>query len=851
LFRIPNAGFAGWFFPLIALLVIGLGPGSAWAFLPNPDLLTVSPATAKAGTTVEVRISGTNLDEARTLRFTEKRIRVKPVTRPADEFVAEPQPVPNRFEVTIPEDVAPGVYEVRSLGYFGLSTARPFLVVEPDAREIAEEGNHASPETAFPIDLNSAVTGRLESRRVDWYRFEARRGERILAQVWAERLDSRADVLLVLSDSEGRELESSRLHFGRDPLVDVRVPADGEYFLAVSDTLYRGNAQFFYRLELSTDPLVDFVFPPAGRPGAEQDFVFHGRNLPGGSLGEGLSWEGKPIETLDVRLEVPEEARVPPGIFPGKPRQGMLPAFTHRIEGANPVRIGFATAPVREEQQGRERQKLEVPCEVAGRFEERGDFDVYRFPAKKGQTWWVEVMSERLGCLTDPYLLVERIQTDEAGVETVSKVAENDDPPSFYGADALDDTNADTLDAALSFTAKEDGLYQVTIVNQSAGGSIAHLYRLAIRQAQPDFQLISATERTKTINNDAYPAAPLLRRGGSMVYRILALRRDGFEGDIVVRAAGLPNGVSSEPLVLSGDTREGYLPLQAAPDAKPWAGAIRIQGTAQIEGREVVRDARSASIIWGTRVFAHQRQVRSRLDEENVLSVMAAETEPCRLAVPGDRRYSVKLKEKLEIPVRVEDAGARKGNLQVEPFGLPGMLRRPPKVLIQEGESEGTLVIDFTPKGSFKVKPGTCQFVLRGIGNARYRQNPEGAKRAEAELERLEKLAAEFAAKEKAERKRVAELEAVVKKSRQATGEASDEASQEAAKSDPAKAERELEAARQELANLSASVKKSASVLKSARKEAQAAAKLAQEKTSRFATYSLPITVTVLKSEPR
>ncbi|MEM7011217.1 MAG: hypothetical protein AAF585_07005, partial [Verrucomicrobiota bacterium] len=491
-----------------------------------------------------------------------------------------------------------------------------------------------------------------------------------------------------------------------------------------------------------------------------------------------------------------------PGVFAGKPRHGIVPSFEHRVGDSNPVRIGFASAPVVQENPAEEIQQLQAPCEVSGRFDEAADFDVYRFKATKGQTWWIEVISERMGAMTDPYVLVERIDAEEK-----AKVAESDDPPSFYGPDTLDDLNVDTLDPSLSFAAKEDGEFQVSIFNNSASGSLAHLYRLAIREAKPDFQLIAGTELTKTINNDAWPMAPLLRQGGSLIYRILVFRQDGFEGDIVVTAEGLPEGVTAPPLVMTGTTHEGYLTLQCAPGTPAWTGPIRIVGRAKIGDTEIAHDARSASIIWGIRVFANQRQVRSRLDEEIVLSIIDSETEPTRIATAEDKIWKVALKEKLEIPIKIEDV-ARLGAMQVEVFGFPGLLRSPPKVSVPEGAKEAKLEINFTPTGSFKVVPGKHQFVLQGIGNTNYVYNPNGATRAEAEAKRIADLAA-------------------------------------AAAEDLKKAQ---SAGEGDVSALQAKVTRANALKAAADKAAKAAADLAKEKKTQFATYSLPITVEVTEA---
>ncbi|MEX2578681.1 MAG: PPC domain-containing protein [Verrucomicrobiales bacterium] len=818
---------------------------TVWGFLPNPDLLVVSPAVAKAGTTVEVSVSGKELDEAKTLRFSDDRIVVEPVMRPADAYHPEPRPVDGRFKVTVPADAEPGVYEVRSRGYFGLSTARPFMVLPAEGKELVEEGDHSTVETALPLDVETGLFGTLERGKFDWYRFSAKQGERLLLQVWAERLDSKGDLLMAVVDAEGRELESSRHHFGRDPFVDFTAPADGEYFVSLSDALYGGGKEYFYHLRVGRGPHIDFVFPPAGEPGKKQTFTVFGRNLPEGSLGGNWSLEDKPLETLEVNLDVPAEVTTPDSHHWGIPRQGILPAFEYSVGSSDPVRIGFATVPVVTEDSEAEEQKIEIPAEVAGRFDEKGDADQFRFSAKKDTVYWIEVISHRLGAVTDPFVKVERIKVDEAGEETFEDVAENDDLPSYFGRDFLDDLNADSLDPALHFTADADAEYRVSLVNRSAGGSAAHLYRLAVREAQPDFQLLVGTELTKTINNDAFPAAPLVRQGGSMVYRVLALRRDGFDGDIVVTAEGLPEGVTAEPLVLSGETRQGFLTVWADAEAPEWGGTIDISGVATIEERETKRLARPASIIWGHRVFARSAQVRSRLDMETVLSVMATETEPTRMAAAEDKEWTVEIGDTLEIPIELTETGRRVGNLQVGVHGFPGLHRAPPTVSVPEKDKEATLKFPFKPTGNFELEPGRYQFVLQGVGNAKYRHNPAAAERAEAEKKRLEGLSEAFAGKVDEAKNEVASAEKELAEAQQTEAAAADDEARKGLEEETAAARKRLDEAKQDLKTREADLERLASLKTAAEKAATATASKAAEKNNQFATYSQPITVVV------
>src|SRR5262249_21737663 len=59
--------------------------------------------------------------------------------------------------------------------------------------------------------------------------------------------------------------------------------------------------------------------------------------------------------------------------------------------------------------EGNQAQELAVPCEVSGGFAVPGDLDLYRFGAKKGEVWIVEVVSEAMGSPADPSVVIQKL----------------------------------------------------------------------------------------------------------------------------------------------------------------------------------------------------------------------------------------------------------------------------------------------------------------------------------------------------------------------------------------------------------------------------------------------------------
>lgn len=796
------------------LSVLFLLAATASAQLPTSDLLTISPPSARAGSTLEVTVSGTNLDDLSGLRFTDPRIQTRPILKPAEELVPQQLPIGNRFEITIPADLPPAIYEVRTVGHFGLSTARPFMVVGQDSVEIAEEGDHSTREKAMELPLETAVSGRIDAKAIDWYRFPAKKDQRLLIRLWAERLDSKMEGQLLIYDGQGREIDRSQPVEGRDPIADFSSPADGEYFLAVSDVLYRGDANHFYRLQISESPHIDFVFPPAGEPGKKSKFTIFGRNLPGGSLDASASIDGKPLESVEVEIELPAEAPAPVVFSSLEPTRAALRGIDYELENSNAVRVGFATAPVVIEDPKAENQTLNIPCEVAGRFDITRDLDTFRFKGQKDKTYWIEVISDQMKSPADPFVFIEKITGD-----TLTKVAENDQRTTYFSVDNLEATNLDSNDAALSFTADEDSDYQVTIVNLYGGGGAGHLYRLAVREAKPDFDLYALYERPLADGRAGWPATPVLRKGGTVAVRIVAPRRDGFEGEITVTASGLPAGITAYPVVMSGKVDQGFLIFSAAADAAQWAGPIQITAKSTVNGAEVTRQARSTALVWGI-VFADSFRVRTKLDMETVLSVCATDTAPASIEPADDKVWTVEIGQKLELPIKAANIGACKGNLTIQPEGLFGMLRSPPTVNLAEDAADAVLSIDFTKNGNYELEPGTYQFTLQGTGVAAYEHNPPAATRAAAEQKRLEELIPTLAAE-------ITEAKAALTEAQAAPDEARKNAATAA------------------LAAAEAKSKRAEALKTEAEKLAKATADKAKPTDTKFAIYSKPITVVV------
>src|SRR5207244_698059 len=180
------------------------------------------------------------------------------------------------------------------------------------------------------------------------------------------------------------------------------------------------------------------------------------------------------------------------------------------------------------------------------------------------------------------------------------------------------------------FTVPADGRYQLMVSSHDADNHFGprHFYHVRIAPERPDFHLIAlAPDATR-------PDGCCLHQGSSEAYAILAWRSEGYNGPITLAVEGLSTGVTCTSQIIGPGLRETALVLTAAANAPVWTGEIKIKGTATINGRAVVREARSASITWPV---APQQGIPpiSRLDRNLVLAVR--DKAPFNLAAKADK----------------------------------------------------------------------------------------------------------------------------------------------------------------------------------------------------------------------
>jgi hypothetical protein len=737
-----------------ACLLLAAVASTATAQFATPQLASLWPPGGRQGTSVEVMLAGSGLEGARQLRFSHPGITAQPKLTPPTEL--EPaRPIEGQFVVQIAGDVPSGLYEAYVVGPLGLSNPRHFAVgVLP---EMLDAGGNTTPDKAPAITPPLTVSGRLDPSSVDYYKLRLKPDQRVLIELAAAALDSRLRGTLTVFDPQGREVASARGQAGGDPLLAFTATLEGDYLVAVADRVYGGGNDYFYRLSFSTAPQIAMVFPPFGPPGSTATYALMGFNLPGGQPVSSLRHRGLALERVEVSIPLPADEPSVTGLYVGHHAPLALAwqdaiAFRPRLGDAllPSVPIYFGTAaPVLEQEPNDDPaspQRLTAPCELAGQFYPEQDQDWYEFSARKGETFWIEVVSHQWGLPTDPALVVYRVREQSAGQGPLAELAQVDDPPRRGQRGPGAEVDVVHLDPSYKFIAPEDGTYRLLVRDQAGDQrrDATMVYRLAIRTPRPDFRLLvwPSTVLPAAQQQTIPLTAATIRRGGTAVLGVLVERRDELASPIEISVEGLPEGVQAAPVVLPPDAAEGSIVLVARDDAAAWVGSIRVVGRTTVGSQALRREARYAATIWGT-ANRQQEPAALRLVSQLELAVLEGEPAPAWVKLGEGPLVESAVGGTIELPVAVVRRGDFKGTLQLTPVGLPQTLR-PQPLRIEGNQEQGKWTLALNQAN---LRPGDYTFFLKGETSGKFVRNPAAVAVAEAEQKRLADLVEKLTAR--------------------------------------------------------------------------------------------------------
>lgn len=453
----------------------------------------------------------------------EKRI-AEYVQQPASQSIANIAIV----EVKIAPNAEPGERELRLVTPRGVSNPLVFHVGQvPETcrkpmvtsayqvlgKEYLAQRKRPDGEVEVRVAVPCTMNGQIASGEVNKYRFQARKGQRLVISSQARQLIPYiADAVpgwfqpvLLLRDADGNEVAyDDDYRFKPDPLILFEVPKDGEYVLDVFDSIYRGREDFVYRVTIGETPLVTSIFPLGGPSGAPPAIAMKGWNL-------------------DRAAIAPPAKGTPPGIHGVAAVKGGL------VSNRLPFAVDTLPECLDKEDNNTpaKAQKVQLPIIVNGRIDRKDDWDVFQFAGKAGDMVVAEVMARRLDSPLDSQIRL----ADASG-----KLLAFSDDVEDLGAGV----NTHHADSYIITKLPADGTYHLFLADTARDGGEEFGYRLRISAPRPDFAL------------RVVPSSISMRSKSGENVSVYAIRQDGFTNAIRVALKDAPAGFSASPVSLVG-----------------------------------------------------------------------------------------------------------------------------------------------------------------------------------------------------------------------------------------------------------------------------------------------------------
>ena len=544
-----------------------------------PYATSMFPLGGRRGEKIEVTLEGGNL--------------VKPV----------------KHKVELPPDSQAVVLRPQFPGKQGTLVA-PTLFAINDESEAMEKEPNDDPKQPQAIQSPCVVNGRIgKPGDKDRYVLTAKKGEKFLVEIFADRLGSWLDSVLTVTDKNGRQIvenddlrpgnqqQNAQTKTGNTPISDSRAEftagTDGEYIITVDDRYNSGGSEFAYRLVVSpTRP--DFLLaygpapaqknqpqPKTQQPPAPTDLV----NLePGKSVIVAVAVTRRGYDgEIELAVEgLPEHVSFEPGKVQAKVAAGQV---TIKADGEATNHIGRArvvgTAKINDQEVKRVAHNEIVVAQIDPLHTARIEIaDLALAVIRREVPLTLKVDGEAVlarGLEAEIRVVVERRAGFKGPVEikldklpkgvTAEKatIAENE----TEGVVKLK-SEAGAAVAKQKIQVVTQGKLGAATVEASAEVALAVVppFELALDPKEKELELVI---------------------GESCTLKVAVKRQGNFDGPIELAVSGLPAGVTVMPDKVEPDQDEVELNFVVSDEAKPNKSKkpIKIQATGEIGKQKV------------------------------------------------------------------------------------------------------------------------------------------------------------------------------------------------------------------------------------------------------------------------
>ncbi len=347
--------------------------------------------------------------------------------------------------------------------------------------------------------------------------------------------------------------------------------------------------------------------------------------------------------------------------------------------------------------QGAETPVASLPAALNGILDKPGTSHTFRFPAKRGQAWRVQVFSRTLGAPVDPKIWIRAVNGNKNVLEADDSRMQDLGLPSTRGNWHI----KDQMDPVAVFRAPADGDYLIGIEDATAAGGPDHVYRVEIEP-------LHDTVYTHITTPDGYQiprlAGLIVPKGNRWTLDVQLAQGLGnnYKGEIELEAVGLPRGVSMiAPRFTKGATR---MPVQfvAAPDAEPQSALIELL---------------ARPVDHSVKLETGSRQAFALTNRPGELPWHFVFLDKYALAVTEPAPFHIEL-EQPQIPLsqsgdlvlkaKVIRNGDFTGPIEIQPDWLPPGVSKGPTVTIPSSKCEAA----FTIQANDKAAPGVYQIAM-------------------------------------------------------------------------------------------------------------------------------------------
>lgn len=500
-----------------------------------PELRSLFPVSVQRGRVLELEVRGKDLEKCygvwfgtgglsgevariEGMRFQEKKNLRAPKLWVQGQRVS--------LQVQVASEAPLGKHELRLVTPAGVSNPLGMVVVDEPV-SLEAPGPHGHPAQAQPVEIPTLLNGKLSRNgEVDYYSFRASSGDKLVIQALSNTTVTKSDgVRLTLYKEGGSWFDPERpdrLLFSPQSRITHLCRDSGRYLVEVSSNLGVGGPDFFYQLRVANSEQAGLgapevvLIPPSALAEIEGPFR---RKL-----------ESDRLDRLQSRTVAAGKAQENggPQDETGAGSSGDASdsgGIARRATAANATETGFLreTEPNDLPEQA---APIHLPQLLEGAIQSAGDVDWYQFEVEAGTSLALELeMPDIAPPRFNPRVAVLDATGQEVLTNYFRKIAGD-------GDDWVRLIQAKTL-----YTFDRAGLYRLQVRDITPrSGEPAFRYRLLVRPQVPHVGRIEAT-----------PEVVNLRPGQAKKVTILSDQEEGFAGDILFSADGLPSQVRFLP----------------------------------------------------------------------------------------------------------------------------------------------------------------------------------------------------------------------------------------------------------------------------------------------------------------